>query len=78
MNANRIAIKTKKVRKDNIKVERSTIKDYIKKTVEFGLTDFATGIEHNENLEWLKRKGFEVTQIPNTKHTYKISWEHKL
>lgn len=78
MNANKMAKKTKKAYKADIKSERSLIKAFIDNASIFCRAYAEKEISHNENLEWLKRKGFEITKVPDTNHTYKISWEHKL
>lgn len=78
MNARSVAIKTKKSIKGIIRAERTIIKEYIKTVATNGRTEVEKVVNYEINLNWLKRKGFEVTKIPDTKHTYRISWEHKL
>lgn len=78
MNAHTVAIKTKKSIKGIIWAERTIIKEYIKTVASNGKTEVEKAVNYEINLNWLKRKGFEVTKIQDTKHTYKISWEHKL
>lgn len=78
MNARTIAIKTKRSIKSIILAERTIIKEYIKTVASNGRTEVEHAVNYEINLNWLKRKGFEVTKLQNTKHTYKISWEHKL
>lgn len=78
MNARTTAIKTKRNIKGIIRAERKTIKDYIETVATNCGTEVEKAVNYEINLNWLKRKGFEVTKIQDTKHTYKISWEHKL
>ena len=78
MNARLVAIKTKKSIKGIILAERTIIKEYIKTVATNGRVEAEQVVKYEINLNWLKRKGFEVTKIPDTKYTYKISWEHKL
>lgn len=61
-----------KALKTTIRNERNQIKEEINNSIGYCYVD----IIHEENIDWLKKKGFRVE--PNTnfneKHFYRISW----
>lgn len=75
MNAHKIAIKSEKAYKANIRDERYWIKVAIKSAANDGKKCTNKNIYYVENLNWLKENGFKYTEYPDYKGVYQISWE---
>lgn len=73
-NAESCLRKTKKARLAEKKKERNLIKEYINVFIKIGETDTRIGINHEDNLKWLKEKGFRVELDNELHHMYYVSW----
>lgn len=77
MNIRKIAVKSKCLRNRHIKEERTGLEIIISRTESEGNKQVDTYIYYPENIEYLKTKGFKVTQVESvfTTHKYNINWE---
>ena len=68
--------KMRKIRLARKRKERSLIKECINDFMKRGETDIRMGISYEDNLKWLKKRGFKV-ELDNDElyhHIYCISW----
>lgn len=76
MNAHKAAVKTAKAHKANVKDERYWMKVAIKETIRQGKECITRSIYYTENLDWLKKNGFQYTKHPHYgDYYYIISWK---
>lgn len=66
--------KTEKSRLAEKRKERNLIKAYINAFIEIGETNTRIGIKYEDNLKWLKEKGFCVLLDNELHHMYYVSW----
>ena len=77
MNAHRAYMKSIKISKSCFKQERREIKKVLKNAINKGEMKTLKYIDYPENVEWLKRKGFNLTEVNNIIDApqYEINWE---
>ena len=77
MNAHRVYMKSIKMSKSCFKQECREIKKVIKNAINEGKMKTLKYIDYPENVEWLKRKGFNLTEVKSVIDTsqYEINWE---
>lgn len=75
MNAHKAAIKTAKAHRANVRAERYWMKVGIKDAVHHGKECITKTIYYTENLDWLKKNGFQYTKHPHYEDLYIISWK---
>lgn len=73
-NAKNCLHKTEKARLAEKRKERNLIKKYINVFIKIGETDTRIGIKYEDNLKWLKEKGFRVELDNELLHMYYVSW----
>lgn len=73
-NAKNCLHKTEKARLAEKRKERNLIKKYINVFIKTGETDTRIGIKYEDNLKWLKEKGFRVELYNELLHMYYVSW----
>lgn len=73
-NAESCLRKTEKARLAEKIKERNLIKEYINDCIKRGETDIRMGINYEDNLKWLKEKGFRVELDNELHHMYYVSW----
>lgn len=54
--------------------ERNLIKEYINDFIKRGETNIRMEINYEDNLKWLKEKGFRVELDNELHHMYYVSW----
>lgn len=75
MNAHKAAVKTAKARRANIRDERYWTKVDIKDAAHHGKECITKTIYYIENLDWLKKNGFQYTKHSHYEDLYIISWK---
>ena len=77
MNAHRVYMKSIKRSKSYFKQERREIKKVIKNAINKGEMKTLKYIDYPENVEWLKKKGFNLTEVNSIIDApqYEISWK---
>ena len=77
MNAHRVYMKSIKISKYCFKQERREIKKVIKNAINKGEMKTLKYIDYPENVEWLKKKGFNLTEVNSIIDApqYEINWE---
>lgn len=73
-NAKSCRRKMKKIRLAKKRKERNLIKEYINDFIKRGETNIRMGINYEDNLKWLKEKGFRVELDNELHHMYYVSW----
>lgn len=73
-NAKSCLRKMEKARLAQKRKERNLIKEYINDCIKRGETDIRMGINYEDNLKWLKEKGFRVELDDELQHMYYVSW----
>jgi hypothetical protein len=73
-NAESCLRKMEKARLAKKRKERNLIKEYINDCIKRGKTDIRMGINYEDNLKWLKEKGFRVELDNELHHMYYVSW----
>lgn len=73
-NAENCLRKTEKARLAEKRKERDLIKEYINDFIKRGETNIRMGINYEDNLKWLKEKGFRVELDDELHHMYYVSW----
>lgn len=73
-NAKNCMHKTEKARLAEKRKERNLIKKYINAFIKIRETDTRIGIKYEDNLKWLKEKGFRVELYNELLHMYYVSW----
>lgn len=73
-NAESCLRKTEKARLAEKRKERNLIKAYINTFIEIGETNTRIGINYEDNLKWLKEKGFRVELDDELHHIHYVSW----
>lgn len=56
------------------KKERSLIEKCVKRAIKDGETDILYRIQYEQNVTWLKEKGFEVELNNRLYNSYYVSW----
>lgn len=64
----------RKIRLARKRKERDLIKEYINDFIRNGDTDIRMGINYEDNLKWLKKRGFKVELDNESHHMYNVSW----
>lgn len=73
-NAKSCQRKMRKIRLARKRKERNLIKECINDVIKRGKTNIRMGINYEDNLKWLKEKGFKV-ELENEPHSmYYVSW----
>lgn len=77
MSIRKIAVKSKYLRNRHVKEERAGLEIIISRTECEGNKQVDTYIYYPENIEYLKTRGFKVTQVESvfTTRKYNINWE---
>lgn len=73
-NAENCLRKMKKARLAQKRKERNLIKEYINDFIKRGETNIRMEINYEDNLKWLKEKGFRVELDNELHHMYYVSW----
>ena len=73
-NAKNCLRKTEKARLSEKRKERNLTKASINAFIEIGETNIRIGINYEDNLKWLKEKGFRVELDNELHHMYYVSW----
>lgn len=77
MNTHRVYMKSIKRSKSYFKQERREIKKVIKNAINKGEMKTLKYIDYPENVEWLKKKGFNLTEVNSIIDApqYEINWK---
>lgn len=73
-NAKNCLHKTEKARLAEKRKERNLIKAYINAAIEIGETNTQIGITYEDNVKWIKEKGFRVELENELHYMYYVSW----
>ena len=73
-NAKNCLRKMEKARLAQKRKERNLIKAHINAFIEIGETNTRIEINYEDNLKWLKEKGFRVELDNELNHMYYVSW----